>query len=553
VIESNRGTHQTGLPPALQDDERINILLVDDRPENLVSLMAVLDDPGFRLVKASSGQEALRALLNDDFALILMDVQMPNLDGFETASLIKMRDRTKNIPIIFVTALSKDEPFIYKGYSAGAVDYIFKPFSPQILRSKVSVFADLHRMRQRIQRDAEQLLRQEKLEMEKKAAEQELISLQRERDADQRYRDLVDGIYDGVVWVLDPAGKRFKFVSSQCGRLSGFDSKEWMSNPEFLGQNVPTQDFIDLMDAVERTARSGLDEVIEHRFVQKNGEQLWFKTSLRRASYEHQIEIRGLSVNISQLKLAEESAHNAVKLRDDFLSIASHELKTPLTPLRLQLQLLRRKITLDTSSSSENSGSYFKSVESSVRQVDRLSKLVDELLDVSRINAGQLLILREDFDLKDLIQENLVRFGEEIERAGCTLVSELASGIRGNWDRLRIEQVFVNLLTNAIKYGKGQEIRIHLLLENGSAILSVKDNGIGINEKDQERIFDRFERAVSPSDFGGLGLGLFIVSQILRAHEGTIRVKSAVGAGSEFVVELPLQVLESGTSSEISA
>jgi PAS domain S-box-containing protein len=543
VIEPSFGLNQAGQNPM---DERINILLVDDRPENLISLTAVLDDPGFRLVRATSGQEALRALLNDDFALILMDVQMPNLDGFETASLIKMRDRSKNIPIIFVTALSKDEPFIYKGYSAGAVDYIFKPFSPQILRSKVSVFADLHRMKLKIQRDAEQLRHQEKMEMEKKVAEHELRSLQRERDADQRYRDLVEGIYDGVVWVFDPQDQRFKFVSSQCGRLSGFDTKEWVSNPEFLSQNIPASDYVDLMEAIERVAQSGLDEVIEHRFIQKDGGLLWFKTSLRRASYEHQIEIRGLSVNISQLKLAEESAHNAVKLRDDFLSIASHELKTPLTPLRLQLQLLRRKISADAAVSASTSG-YFKSVESSVRQVDRLSKLVDELLDVSRINAGQLLILREDFDLKDLIQENLIRFGEEIERAGCTLVSELEPNIRGNWDRLRIEQVFVNLLTN-------QEIRIRLLLENGSAILTVKDNGIGINEKDQERIFDRFERAVSPSDFGGLGLGLFIVSQILRAHEGTIRVKSAVGSGSEFVVELPLHVVvEPGTHNEISA
>ena len=548
MIDSIHPPHQ----PQYSNDERVNILLVDDRPENLISLIAVLDDPGFRLVKASSGQEALRALLNEDFALILMDVQMPNLDGFETASLIKMRDRSKNIPIIFVTALSKDEPFIYKGYSAGAVDYIFKPFSPQILRSKVAVFADLHRMKLKILRDAEQLRRQEKLEMEKKGAEQELQSLQRERDADQRYRDLIDGIYDGVVWVLDPQKKQFKFVSQQCARLSGFDSKEWMSNPNFLSDNVPLGDYSALLEAIERTSTSGLDEIVEHRFIRKDGGPLWFKTSLRRASYEHRSEIRGLSVNISELKRAEESAHSAVKLRDDFLSIASHELKTPLTPLRLQLQLLRRRISTEAEVSA-SIGKCYQSVESSVRQVDRLSKLVDELLDVSRINAGQLMIDREDFDLKDLIQENIARFSDEVERAGCSLVTDLAPEIRGNWDRLRIEQVFVNLLTNAIKYGKGEEIRIQLSQEGGVAVLRVKDHGIGINEKDQERIFDRFERAVSPSDFGGLGLGLFIVTQILRAHEGTIRVDSEVGSGAEFIVELPLHALQPQVGSEISA
>jgi PAS domain S-box-containing protein len=523
---------------------KVSILLVDDRPENLISLRAVLDNPDYRLVSASSGNDALRALLNEDFALILMDVQMPGLDGFETAGLIKMRNRSKNIPIIFVTALSKDEPFVYKGYSAGAVDYIFKPFDPKILRSKVAVFADLHRMKIQIQRDADLIRKQEGIEREKELAEQEIKSLRRQQEASLRYRDLVEGIHDGIVWVLETAvpgrESQFSFVSPQVQRITGFEVSEWMGGAEsFLKSRTPEDDYLDFKQALKSATDRGLDGSVEHRFICRDGQTVWLKTSLRRANSEGIPEIRGLSVDITRTKNAEEVAQAAVKLRDDFLSIASHELKTPLTPLRLQIQLLKRNLEKDPAFNQVMSRCS-KSIESSVKQVDRLAKLVDELLDVSRINAGQMQIEREEFDLREMIRENLLRFKDEIADAGCVLDVHLPYAVKGYWDPLRIEQVFVNVLTNAIKYGRGKPIQIKLEKTNDRVTLKIADHGIGICPEDCVRIFNRFERAVSPSEFGGLGLGLFIVSQIMEAHEGKINLKSELGQGSEFSIELPL-------------
>jgi two-component system OmpR family sensor kinase len=244
-------------------------------------------------------------------------------------------------------------------------------------------------------------------------------------------------------------------------------------------------------------------------------------------------------VDVTRTKNAEEVAQAAVKLRDDFLSIASHELKTPLTPLRLQIQLLKRNLERDPSLTNIMTRCY-KSIESSEKQVDRLAKLVDELLDVSRINAGQMQIEREEFDLREMVRENLLRFKNEISDAGCELDVHLPYEVKGYWDPLRIEQVFVNVLTNAIKYGRGKPIRISLETNSDRVILKVIDRGIGIGKVDCDRIFNRFERAVSPSEYGGLGLGLFIVTQILEAHEGKILLKSEVGSGSEFSIELPL-------------
>jgi PAS domain S-box-containing protein len=525
----------------LTDLQKVSILLVDDRSENLISLRAVLDNSEYRLVSASSGNDALRALLKEDFALILMDVQMPGLDGFETAGLIKMRERSKNIPIIFVTALSKDEPFVYKGYSVGAVDYIFKPFDPKILRSKVAVFADLHRMKIQIQHDAELLRKQEGIEREKELAEQELLSLRRQQEASLRYRDLVEGIHDGIVWVSEAKedSNHFTFVSPQVQRITGFEASEWMEGDSFLKQRTPEEDYKDFHASFLEAAESGTDESVEHRFLCRDGRTVWFKTSFRRANSEGRPEVRGLSVDITQTKNAEEVAQAAVKLRDDFLSIASHELKTPLTPLRLQIQLLKRNLEKDPAFASAMTRCY-KSIESSVKQVDRLAKLVDELLDVSRINAGQMQIEREEFDLSEMIRDNLLRFKDEISDAGCVLDAKLPYAVRGYWDPMRIEQVFVNVLTNAIKYGRGKPIRISLEKNADRVILKITDHGIGISAADSDRIFNRFERAVSPSEFGGLGLGLFIVSQILEAHEGKITLKSKLGSGSEFSIELPL-------------
>jgi PAS domain S-box-containing protein len=236
------------------------------------------------------------------------------------------------------------------------------------------------------------------------------------------------------------------------------------------------------------------------------------------------------------------NAQQAVRLRDEFLSIASHELKTPLTPLNLKLETLARVAAgYSGHPLAERVG---KDVETARRQVQRLSDLVNGLLDVSRISAGRMSLQREDVELGELVREVAERFFHDAQRAGCEVEFVVAPGpLVGRWDRVRLEQVVTNLLSNAFKYGPGQPVvvRVGPAAAAGHARLEVQDHGIGISSQDTARIFERFERAVSERHYGGLGLGLYIVRQIVQAHGGEVGVDSSPGAGSRFWVELPLE------------
>lgn len=530
-------------------DEKINILLVDDRPENLISLAAILEHPDYRLVAVESGADALKQLLDQDFALILLDVQMPLMDGFETASLIKKRERSKHIPIIFVTALTPDAPFLFKGYSAGAVDYITKPFDPTILRSKVAIFADLFRKNRQLARQAVLIRENEKLEREKELARHELISLRRERAANEKYRDLVDGISDGIVWTVDLSTMSLNFVSRQLESILG-EPAEGESRTDVFERALLTAPALveqrkKWISDIGRGLNPERDFSFEHEVPRTNGDTIWLKNSVRLADSaepEH-FEMRGLSVDITKLKRAEETAVAAIAVRDQFLSIASHEMKTPLTPLCLQLEIMQKMLRSGVPPESV----YQKLpvfVDRLFRLTDRLSHLVDELLDVSRINNGKLLLEKEELYLSNLVQDVCDRFGNELARARSILHLNLEPAIVGAWDRMRLEQVTTNLLTNAIKYGEGKPIEVSTALENGSAVLRIRDHGIGIAAEDQGRIFQLYERAVSPSHFGGLGLGLYIVRQIVEAHGGEVGLESQLGEGSTFWVKIPLKVAQ---------
>jgi signal transduction histidine kinase len=224
-------------------------------------------------------------------------------------------------------------------------------------------------------------------------------------------------------------------------------------------------------------------------------------------------------------------AREAVAARDVFLSIASHELKTPLTALQLMLQALSRRAPQDEWSAPR--------LALATQQVARLTRLIDSLLDVSRITAGRLVLEREDVELGELVAEVAARFRDESARAGCELRLHLDAKAHGHWDRLRLDQVVSNLITNAIKYGAGAPIECTVDARGADASLRVLDRGIGIAKEDLTRVFERFERAVSPHHYGGLGLGLHIASEIVRAHDGAISVESELGEGAAFLVTLP--------------
>jgi signal transduction histidine kinase len=239
---------------------------------------------------------------------------------------------------------------------------------------------------------------------------------------------------------------------------------------------------------------------------------------------------------VSDREAAERQARDAISVRDEFMSIASHELRTPLSALVLLLGSLQRVARDDNTAASP------KLVEKAARAVrvgERLARLVDSLLDVSRLAKGTLDLRREDCDLAQIASETAERFQVEAQRAGCKLTTHAGGPVPGHWDALRLEQVVTNLLSNAIKYGAGAPIELRVFSNHASASFSVEDHGIGIAEQDQSRIFVRFERAVPVRNYGGLGLGLYIARQIVEAHGGTIGLQSSLGQGSRFTVSLP--------------
>ncbi|WP_233278085.1 CHASE domain-containing protein [Myxococcus stipitatus] len=239
--------------------------------------------------------------------------------------------------------------------------------------------------------------------------------------------------------------------------------------------------------------------------------------------------------SVEQQRLASE-AQAAVRVRDEFLSVAAHELRTPLTSLKLQLQLLFRQLHQDGPLDTER---LERGVETCERQMTRLTKLVDSLLDVSRLSSGRMELQLEPLELGELVREMARRFEMEAQAAGVRLDVDTPQPVTGRWDRLRLEQVITNLMSNALKYGHGSPVDVRVRGDEHEARLEVQDRGIGIAPEDAGRVFDRFERAVSSRHYGGLGLGLFITRQLVEAHGGSISLESTPGQGTTFIVHLP--------------
>ncbi len=508
-------------------DDRASILLVDDRPANLLALEAILEPLGQRLVRASSGAEALWHLLEQEFALILLDVQMPGMDGFQVASLVRERASTRHVPIIFLTALSRDASNVFLGYEHGAVDYLVKPFDSTILRAKVSVFVDLYRKNKLIARQAE-LLRVR----EREALEQASL---------HRFRTVIEGIA-GCVWAADRHG--VVTYENRSARELG-DGKG--NEDSALLAVIDPLDRSDAARVWTASLRSGQPFELECRLVREDGAPRWH---IVRGVPEH--DLHGLrtgwivsAADIDDRKRAEEELlrtqrqlEEASEIKDVFLAAASHELRSPLAAVLAQVELALMQLGGNTT---EFPGKAFALI---LRQMGRMNRLVGDLLDVSKIRAGRLSLERETFDLIPMVGEVI----ERVQLASRRHVIRLdgPAHVAVDADPGRLDQVVNNLLANATRYSPdGGEVVVHVSVDGVNVHLAVRDKGIGVPADKQLDIFQRFERAHSVT-YGGLGLGLNIAHGIVAQHGGRIWVDSAgvPGLGSTFHVNLPVAVLD---------
>ena len=404
----------------------VNLLIVDDLPGNLLALEAVIRGPGRTIFQATSGEEALALLLQHEFALAILDVQMPGMNGFELAELMRGTEKTRHVPIVFVTAAGKESNYAFKGYESGAVDFLYKPLDIDAVKGKVNVFVDLYQQRSEVRRQVKAL--------EKSRQEQDIL--------------------------------------------------------------------------------------------------------------------------VQQLQATQHELHKAVRMRDDFMSVVAHELLTPLNTLFLQTQL--RKLELD-----RNNPDMFQKpglaeiFGSDQHQIQSMVTLIDDMLDVSRIRHNRLRVRPRPAELSSVVKRAVAQVSSQAATAGTVITLKADAEIAGCWDEFRIQQVIVNLLNNAIRYGQGKPVTVTLSAANERACIEVRDQGTGIAPADQKRIFQQFERGQDNADASGFGLGLYISQQLVQAHGGTIELVSEARKGAAFTVRLPLAVpaeiaAESASSSSLA-
>jgi PAS domain S-box-containing protein len=548
----------------MEPEPKANILLVDDHPENLLVLEALLGKLEQNLVKAHSGEEALRRLLHQDFAVILLDVQMPGMDGFETASLIRQRERSRNTPIIFVTAFSTNDAFVFKGYSLGAVDYLLKPIDPVILTSKVSVFVDLFRKTEETKRQAAQL----------SAINYEL------RKSEERFRRLSNCSPVGIF--LADFDRGCFYTNPRCQAICGFTAEESLGDGwiEFIhpeDRDRLTTNWFNYVRANEKGEFSD-----ECRFQRKDGTICW--TSMRASPlFSDQGELIGHVGTIEDItarkeaeamreqvireQAARQQAEAVNRMKDEFLAIVSHELRTPLNSILGWAKLLSsQKIDQSTAT---------RALETIERNARSQAKLIEDILDVSRIIQGKLRLAVQSVNLNDLVTSVLETTRPTADAKMIQLKANLDQSLPMILaDPERLQQVISNILSNAIKFTPSEgivEVKLERIeradgdesMQHGdgkkpsipslSSLLSlphssyaritVTDTGIGISPDFLPHVFDHFRQADSTTTrfHGGLGLGLAIAHHIVDLHGGTITAESeGEGKGAKFTVTLPL-------------
>jgi PAS domain S-box-containing protein len=371
------------------------------------------------------------------------------------------------------------------------------------------------------------------------------VATRQERPGDEAFRLLVESVKDYAIFMLDPAGVVTTW-NRGAERLKGYRPVE------IIGKHFSTFYPDDEVAAgkpdreLEIASAEGRYEEEGWR-VRKDGSLFWASVIIT-AVYDQDATLRGFAKvtrDLTERRRAEQErielahAQEAIRVRDEFLSIASHELRTPLNALLLHASALEILLRRVFANQADANGLFDKAVNIG-KQGRRLEELIGKLLDVSRLSTGRLSVTPQLVDLVKILEDVIATYLPEAERSGCVVRLSAPPSVRGFWDPLRLGQVVTNLLSNALKFGRRNPIDIAVQVDGNTVQIAVRDRGIGIAPEEQLRIFQRFERGMSPASYGGLGLGLYIVERLAQAHGGSVRVESIVGEGSTFTVELPI-------------
>ncbi|HEY2927770.1 response regulator [Piscinibacter sp.] len=576
--------------------EKSNVLIVDDLPEKLLVFGTVLESLGQNLVFVRSGAEALREVLQREFAVILLDVNMPDIDGFETAALIRKYKRSAHTPIIFITAYA-DEMQTAKGYSLGAVDYILSPVVPEVLRSKVRVFVELHIMQRRVRRQADERVALVAAEAARRVAEdndrrssflaQASRVLSGSLDLSVGTRLLVELLVPEVASLAlvllvdemqtlaealvagatrDPRG-RVEMATLGESRLpdavraalhEALESKQRVTLDPTLLAPLPAQAF-GLEGPLALRGAVALPLMIGERALgvlmvgaaqadvgpaARDWAALEELASRAAIAFENARLYRSLHWEIIERRVAEAELQEANQRKDEFLAMLSHELRNPLAPIRNALEVIRRIAPPDPT--------FTWAGEVMDRQVSHLTRLVEELLDVARISQGKISLNKEPIELCALIAQSVEAAQPFIDEHGHALrVTLPQQPVWLQGDFARLSQVLANLLHNAAKYSEeGGRIELELRVDNGEALISVRDNGIGIDAALLPRIFDLFAQGSRSLDRsqGGLGVGLTLARRLVELHGGRLDAASeGLKKGAQFTIRIPcVSVVQDG-------
>lgn len=551
----------------MAEADRTNILIVDDLPDNVLVYRAILEPLEQNIVTARSGEEALRQLLQTDFAVMLLDVHMPGIDGFETAALVRTRRKSALTPIIFMSAFA-DEISLAQGYARGAVDFILTPVVPEILRAKVRVFVDLFRMTQQVKRLADERVALAEERNRREAAEEANRRLSfmsragavlgQSLDYESTIRELarlaVPHLADlAAVTCLDRPASAWEITLATASN-AGCELRSSVGQdqlPEVLGQALsgflspgPNERLGESPRAWPRDDPRTIVLPLRVRGRAFAALALSRETSNRaftKAAIEDAEALTSRAAAAIDNALLYQDVQRADRQKNEFLSMLAHELRNPLAPIRNAVELLR------LNKHDESALAWSRDVID--RQVGHLARLVDDLLDISRITRGKIRIRRKKTKVAEFVAHALESSRPLIEARRHRLNVALSSEpLWVDGDAARLAQVLTNLLNNAAKYTpEGGYLWLSGSRERENVVFRVRDTGVGIAADMLPTVFDLFtqaDRSLERAD-GGLGIGLTLVKRLVEKHGGSVEAYSeGAGRGSEFVVRLPLAAPE---------